>query len=341
MLFNYKNHWLYNMDQNRSELFKKLKDDFLSFINKFKTDKEKKDINSKAIDWSKYKDVDYLEQWKREVLKKNKPDITDAELEKLIAPYKIKIQESDLMDEEVDYSNLSTKDELNPKFWNKDGKLDSEVRYTLLKVIKEYFKFLGIEDAKFSDIVFTGSLANYNWTDKSDVDMHILLDYAQFGDKDKMFNFFKNLKNLWSEKYDIKIHGFPIEIFVQDKDQPKDWTAMYSILNDKWIKEPKKLDTKIDKETIRKESKILMDKIDKIEKDYDKDVKSDDNILIDIEELQEKIRLTRTEGLQNGGEYSTGNLIFKVLRSSGYLDKLYNIKVDIINKDLSLNEENE
>lgn len=321
------------MSKFNSEFLKKLKDDFSSFIKKWKEES--------GGEWSKQKDLEYLEAWKKSVIKKNNPNITDDQLEKLIKPYRIKIQESDFLTEEdkVDYSNLSTKDELNPKFWDKEGKMDNEVRFTLLKIIKEYFKFLGLEDAKFSDIVFTGSLANYNWTDKSDVDMHVILDYNQFGnDKDRMFNFFKNLKNLWSEKYDVKIHGFPTEIFVQDKSQPKDWTAMYSLISDKWIQEPKKIETTINKDEIRKESKNLMNKINKIEKDYNSNIKSDDNIIIDIEELQEKIRLMRTHGLQNGGEYSDGNLTFKVLRSSGFLDKLYNIKVDIINKDLSLDE---
>ena len=79
-------------------------------------------------------------------------------------------------------------DELNPKFWtkkvSKDGKkekwiLDPIIRKKLLKIAEEFYgKFDDVIGKKpIVDIQLTGSLANYNYTDLSDLDLHVLIDF--------------------------------------------------------------------------------------------------------------------------------------------------------------------
>jgi hypothetical protein len=51
-----------------------------------------------------------------------------------------------------------------------------------------------------------------------------------------------------------------------------------------------------------------------------------------------KLRNYRTSGLNNGGEYSYENLVYKVLRRNGYLEKLQKLENNIIDKKLSLKE---
>ena len=46
----------------------------------------------------------------------------------------------------------------------------------------------------------------------------------------------------------------------------------------------------------------------------------------------------RKAGLQENGEYSTENLAFKNLRNKGLIDKLWDLKKQGIDKELSLNE---
>jgi hypothetical protein len=59
-----------------------------------------------------------------------------------------------------------------------------------------------------------------------------------------------------------------------------------------------------------------------------------------IEKYKEKLRRFRTCGLEKGGDYSSENLVFKILRRNGYLDKLRNAKEKLVQKKLSIDEKN-
>ena len=63
-------------------------------------------------------------------------------------------------------------DILEPEVWSGD-KLISEVREALLKIAKDFLIDLPF-DIDVEDITLTGSLANYNWSKFSDVDLHIV-----------------------------------------------------------------------------------------------------------------------------------------------------------------------
>ena len=56
------------------------------------------------------------------------------------------------------------------------------------------------------------------------------------------------------------------------------------------------------------------------------------------EALKNKIKKYRQTGLEDKGEFSTENLVFKVLRYSGYLEKMVEIKNEYLTQELSLNE---
>ena len=71
------------------------------------------------------------------------------------------------------------KDELNPKIWNEDLSLNSDVREKLLEISHEFIDFIGVP-LVVEDIIFTGSLANYNWSEFSDIDLHVVCDFEQF-----------------------------------------------------------------------------------------------------------------------------------------------------------------
>jgi hypothetical protein len=47
----------------------------------------------------------------------------------------------------------------------------------------------------------------------------------------------------------------------------------------------------------------------------------------------------RKAGLEKGGEFSTENIVFKTLRSSGALEKLNNCKTSIFDRELSIEDE--
>ena len=57
-----------------------------------------------------------------------------------------------------------------------------------------------------------------------------------------------------------------------------------------------------------------------------------------VKSIKDKLKKYRVSGLQSGGEMGIQNLVFKVLRRNGYIEKLYNIPMNLIDKKLSLKE---
>jgi len=219
--------------------------------------------------------------------------------------------------------------------------LKSEIREKLLEISNEFLEFIGIDFFVF-DIILTGSLANFNWSKYSDVDLHILIDLNEF-DSGKVNSiayhqivkeFFDSKKNIWNSNTDITIKGYDVELYVQDVDEKHLSTGVYSILNNEWVVEPKKLESAFDLD----EKKIL----DKSE-DYAKQIdllvgmaEKGEDVAKNVDDLKAKIKKFRQTGLEDGGEYSYENLTFKLLRRNGYVEKLMSVKTTVRDKKLSL-----
>jgi len=232
---------------------------------------------------------------------------------------------------QVDVSNIQQHDELNPKFW--DGEqLKPEVRLALLKNASAFIKSIALPDLKIEDIVFTGSLANYNYTDESDVDVHVLIDFDVVDDNvDLTREFFLSKKSEWNDNSKITIFGHDVEASIQDTNENNTWSAAYSVYYDKWIERPVKTVIELNKNAIQLKASTIMDAIDKLEQEQDPE-----KGVLSIDRLKSKLRKMRSAGLQKEGEYSLENLTYKVLRHSGYLDKLKELKNKFIVDDLSL-----
>lgn len=233
---------------------------------------------------------------------------------------------------QIDTDILEQKENLNPDIWDDDSKMNDDVRKAMLLNAYEFIKSLKIDNLKIKDIILTGSIANYNWNQYSDIDIHILLDFEQIsGNKDFVGEFFKTKKNIWNDKRDIQIKGYDVELYVQDINEEHTSKGIYSILQDEWITKPIRQMITIDVNNIRQKTSDFINIIDDIPK-----IKNTKKILEVIEFLKEKIRKYRQSGLQNYGVYSTENLVFKLLRNYGYLDKLSKYKEQIINNKLTL-----
>jgi len=225
------------------------------------------------------------------------------------------------------------KDELNPKIW--DGfKIDEEVREQLLKIAKDFYDSTDLK-AEIIDIVLTGSLSNYNWSDKySDYDLHTIIDYEDIHDDvDLVKKFCDYAKGQWNLIYDIHIKGYEIECYIQNEDDLKDsiksgkMGGVFSLLNNKWIKKPVKVEFELDENLIREKAETLMFSIDDLEKSIDSST-SHEEFKEKLKKVWEKIKKYRKEGLETeGGELSTGNLVFKLLRRNGYIKTLLDLKV--------------
>ncbi len=219
--------------------------------------------------------------------------------------------------------------ELNPKLWD-GSKLKPEVLDKLREIAQHFIKFLDFPDMKVEDVMVTGSSANFNWTKKSDIDLHLVVNLKQVGEVCKEFTdeLFDAKKDQWAEKFDIKIYGMPVETYVQDNQEPHISTGEFSIMNNKWIKKPTYDPPDVSTSEVKAKASYFKRKIDKIVK-YDAGHKQ-------AKALKLKIKNCRNEGLQDEGEFSIENLTFKELRNSGYLGKLNDYIKDEMSRELSL-----
>lgn len=234
------------------------------------------------------------------------------------------------------------KDELNPKIWDnpqdiKSAKIKEVIRKRLLEIADEFVEFLNIP-IFVQDVTLTGSLSNYNWSSYSDFDLHILYDFSEAGSKKELLSDLFGLKKTYfNSTHDIKIKGYEVESYVQDISEPHESTGVYSLMFNEWIKEPSSdIDIKIDKTLVLEKSQQWMDMIDNmIEELNDDDIEYEKGQSI-ISKLKDKIKKFRASGLERGGEYSYENLVFKFLRRSGYIEKLYEFSDQFMDKKLSL-----
>jgi hypothetical protein len=237
---------------------------------------------------------------------------------------------------DIDLSGFKMKDELNPKVWDGE-KMKPEVRKALLKIADDYFEGLGLgSDVDIEDISMTGSLANYNWSKYSDVDLHILTEYDDIPvDEELVLDFLKSKSGSWNESHDIKIYGFDVEIYVQDIDEEHTSTGVYSILNDEWILKPSPQDVKVDSITVKRKANIIMDKVEELYEDMHDD-RDYESIVERAGKIQDKIKKMRQCGLDSVGEFSPENMAFKALRRNGTLERLSDIKTLSYDKSITL-----
>jgi hypothetical protein len=213
---------------------------------------------------------------------------------------------------------------LNPALWDGD-ELHPEVHEKLKEIADSFIKELEVPKSSIKDIVFTGSNTNYNWTELSDIDLHIIVN-----PKGLDMIGLDAIKSLWNEEHNVTIRGFSVEIYVEDENTNQSGNAgLYSIKNDKWLREPKFENIKFDYEKIKGKAAKWMKKIDKLIDTKSTDVKA-------LEAIKEKIKKIRHDDLAKGGEFTLENLVFKALRNNGYIEKLFNYTRKLKDDNLSL-----
>lgn len=233
-------------------------------------------------------------------------------------------------------NSFSVQETLNPKIWEtpenpQKATMIPKVKNALTRIAEEFINYLG-EEVFVEDIVLTGSLANFNWSEFSDFDLHILVDLQQFEDEALLYKELYNLKKqVFNDKHDIKIFGYDVELYAQDNEEPHFATGVYSIMNNDWVTKPKKFENGIDKSVLEKKIKNWTEKIDKV---LDSE-ESEDNVK-SIESIKEKLKNYRKSGLEKEGELSYENLVFKFLRRSGHIEKLFDSSNKAKDKELSI-----
>jgi peptidoglycan hydrolase-like protein with peptidoglycan-binding domain/murein DD-endopeptidase MepM/ murein hydrolase activator NlpD len=238
--------------------------------------------------------------------------------------------------------SFSLKDTLNQKIWEnpedpKKSKMVPKVRKALMKIANEFIDYLG-DDAFVEDIVLTGSLANFNWSEFSDFDLHIIVDVDKFGkQKDTYKELFNLKKQVFNDKHDIKIFGYDVELYAQDQTESHKSSGVYSLMENKWIHQPKKDKVEIDKDVIESKVKNWHEKIDNaIEELNGESLESGKK---KIESLKDKLKEYRKSGLEDKGELAYENLVFKFLRRDGTIEKLFNAANKFTDQELSIEQQ--
>lgn len=218
-------------------------------------------------------------------------------------------------------------DTLNPNIWD-NLKLKPEIKEKLLQIGKDFYADTET-DAPLKDVLFVGSLANYNWSDTSDFDVHVVIDFKDVDENVELVEKLVNaLKSKWNDEHDIHLKGHNVEVYIQDVTKENRSTGVYSLMQDKWISEPQKENIQIDKEKIQEKYNDFVRKINSALKAQDIDkLKS---IIKDVYDM-------RQAGLDKSGELSTENLVFKILRNRNYIEKLKQEIINLYDKKQSLN----
>ena len=233
------------------------------------------------------------------------------------------IRELDILDESIERHET-----LNSKLFDENNKLKEDVREALLNVKDEFLKDVSENKIplRVIDIWLVGSNASFNYTDKSDIDLHIIANLDDVCEDTCLLQILYNyVKASFNKRHDISIKGLPVEVYIQDVNSNSVSNGIYSLQEDEWIKFPEQLP---EYETDTTKLVGLQDLL-RIYNTLDR---------TDIEQIKSLIDyayIIRQKGLVEG-EFSDGNLSFKEFRNLGHLDELKDLVAELRSKELSL-----
>ena len=227
--------------------------------------------------------------------------------------------------------NRAYSPKLNPNIFDEDDQMHPEVRDKIVEIVDAFLEYAQVEDIKLSDIRVVGSNASYNYNEHSDLDVHIVTDLSKISDPETIASlYFGEVKHAFKQSYDIKIRGIDVELYVEDLNSSAITNGIYSVMQDKWIKEPTPMEDPTSEEIAKAEE---------IEEEIIDDINNASSV-DELEDIVNDIYLKRKDGLSSGGETSPYNLAFKSLRNKGILEKTKKLIKAHVSKKLSLESKN-
>ena len=212
---------------------------------------------------------------------------------------------------------------LNPKLWDQDGNLYPVIKDKLIDIADAFYEFIGVK-LNIIDLTITGSNANFTWNAHSDIDLHLVISGVASEQDRELFN---AKKAVWGDQHNITIKGIPVEVYVQGNAEVHYSSGVYSILEDEWVVEPKKQKPAIDDAAVHAKKDNVVERIEEA-------LMTDD--LEKLKSIKEKVVQMRKAGLERAGEWSTENLVFKILRNTGMIEELTTKIHELEDKELSL-----
>jgi hypothetical protein len=222
-------------------------------------------------------------------------------------------------------------DKLNPDIWKPDGKMKPDVWIALNRIANEFIKYLEIPKKSVLDIIFLGGNAGYNYTQYSDIDLHLVLDPDKLPDCRKYIdNYLFNAKELWNKNHDIFVKGKEVEMYAELPAQSrKKGQGVYSLKENKWLQEPEKVRPAFDEDYIQSKVTRLSREIDHLTDGVNDSIES-------LKRMKNKLKRMRTGALEKGGEFSPDNIVFKELRNTGKIQQIYDRIIELFDDELGL-----
>ena len=218
---------------------------------------------------------------------------------------------------------------LNPDLWQDSNTLKPEIRESLLKTAQDFYKDTELT-APIEDIYMLGSSANYNWSPTSDIDLHVVIDFKKINsDVDLTKQLVDALKSNWNKNHNVTIKGRRMEVYIQDINEKNRSTGVYSVLNNKWVLMPQKIRVVLDNKLIQQKYTNLALQIKSAIKEQNLDK---------LKNILKMLYNMREAGLSKSGEYSVENIVFKTLRSRGFIDSLKNTVNKLYDSQVSVQE---
>lgn len=220
--------------------------------------------------------------------------------------------------------SIEVHDTLNPKLYN-GMEMKQEVFDKLTQIYKEFLDFIDIP-LNIVDVEVVGSNASYNYNENSDIDLHIIVNSeVTYVEPTILRQLYNDRKGAFNRDYDITVEGIPVELYIEDVNDGNATNGRYSLLEQRWIIEPKPIHYEIP--DITQDLMSYQEKCSEL-------LLSDD--AEQVRQFINDLYMMRKLGLAEGGEASTGNLIFKELRSINMLQDLKDHYYELRSKDLSI-----
>ncbi|MBP52930.1 MAG: hypothetical protein CMI27_07285 [Opitutae bacterium] len=237
---------------------------------------------------------------------------------------------------EVDPEGFPINDELEPRIW-KGEELRPFISKKLIEIANDFIDGLPFAVA-IKDVRFTGSLANYNWSKYSDIDLHIVVDFTELDEnKDLVKEMFDAKRLRWNENHNITIKGYEVELYIEDEGEEHSSSGVYSVMNEEWLDKPERTDTKIDIDTAKKKASDIEQQIASISVMFDQG--QFEKVMRHVDRLKKKIRTMRQAGLDTEAmEFSPENIAFKLLRRNDLLDTLTKLKYKAYDQSMTLDD---
>lgn len=216
---------------------------------------------------------------------------------------------------------------LNPQVWT-GWNMNYLVRQQLLAIAKLFVEYLEIPDFKQLDIYLTGSLANFNYTNYSDFDLHVVTDYRDLKCDDVAEALYSAKKHIWNDHHNITIHGYEVELYVEDSQHQGHSSGIFSVMNNRWVSKPEFVPPQYDQTAVKKKTQNMIDLLSKTIRQSTSPS--------DFKQAAAKLYRMRQNGLDAGGEFSTENLAFKAVRNMGWIDRLRQAEAHTIDRNLSV-----